>query len=61
MEPRVAFFGILSESSAAGQDEYQLFRWLFMEKAFGIQSKEFAHALIDDKLQERFFGTAVLN
>jgi hypothetical protein len=43
---RVVLFSILSSSDAPGQDEKQVFPWLYVGYAFGWESKEFALALV---------------
>lgn len=48
VQPRIALFTALSSSVEAGQDDYQLFRWSYIEHAFGSDSREFAEALIRD-------------
>jgi hypothetical protein len=46
---RVLLFSMLSPSPASGQDERQVFPWLFIGAAFGWESKEFAQALVGHK------------
>jgi hypothetical protein len=47
-QPRIALFAVLSSSTEPNQDGYQLFRWVYLEMAFGEDSAEFADALVRD-------------
>lgn len=42
---RVAVFSILSPSEKDGQDDFQLFRWLYVERCFGVGSAMLAKVL----------------
>lgn len=42
---RIAVFSILSPSKEDGQDDFQLFRWLYVERCFGIGSAMLAKVL----------------
>lgn len=55
LSPRIALFGLLSTSFARSQDKFQMFRWRYMEEAYGPQSLQFAHALVDDAAQRPLF------
>jgi hypothetical protein len=46
---RVVLFSMLSADSKPGQDELQVFPWLYIGYAFGFDSCEFAQALVDGK------------
>ena len=53
--PRVALFGILSASASMSQDQFQMYRWRYMEEAYGPRSLAFARALVDDAAQRPLF------
>ena len=55
LTPRIVLFGLLSESSAVSQDKFQMFRWRYMEEAYGPQSERFALALVEDAAQRPLF------
>ena len=45
---RTVLFSILTPFDAADQDEFQVFRWMSIERAYGAHSRQFAQALHDD-------------
>jgi hypothetical protein len=47
--PRTVLFSILTPFNGLEQDEFQVFRWMYIERAYGAQSREFAQALHDDR------------
>jgi hypothetical protein len=49
---RVMLFGILSASDAPGQDELQVFPWLYIGAAFGRNSFEFARSLVEGRMHK---------
>ena len=46
--PRTVLFSILTPFNDAEQDEFQVFRWMYIGWAYGSQSRQFAQALHDD-------------
>jgi hypothetical protein len=46
---RIALFSILTPFQQPNQDNYQIFRWMYIEKAFGGDSLELAEAVYHDR------------
>jgi hypothetical protein len=46
--PRTVLFSILTPFNGPEQDEFQVFRWMYIKRAYGTQSRQFAQALHDD-------------
>ena len=46
---RVALFSLLTPFAAPKQDDYQIFRWMYVERAFDGDSFEFAQTCYEDR------------